>query len=116
MKKLFSALCLLFVGTALAVADPNARVDSPGWEGTITKVSSSSVTVHWGNVKTAQINEQEPATGDSREYTFTVTPSTVITVHGNKASKRSPIGSNARWIGASSPISRMSEKSAVSPA
>jgi hypothetical protein len=26
------------------------------------------------------------ATGDSREYTFTVTPSTVITVHGNKAS------------------------------
>jgi hypothetical protein len=77
MKKLFSALCLLFVGTALAVAAP----------GTITKVSSSSVTVHWGNAKAASHHGMAQAyTGTSREYTFTVTPSTVITVHGNKAS------------------------------
>ncbi|HYY26897.1 MAG TPA: hypothetical protein VE860_03085 [Chthoniobacterales bacterium] len=78
MKKLFSALCLLLVSAALAVAAP---------PGTITKVSSSSVTVHWGSAAAVSKHGMAEAyTGHSREYTFTVTPSTVITVHGTKAS------------------------------
>jgi hypothetical protein len=77
MKKLFSTLCLLLVGAALAVAAP----------GTITKVSSNSVTVHWSNAPAVSHHGLSHAlTGTSREYTFTVTPATVITVHGGKAS------------------------------
>jgi hypothetical protein len=77
MKKLFSILCILFVGAALAVAAP----------GTITKVTSDSVTVHWSSAAAVSKHGMAQAyTGHSREYTFTVTPATVITVHGNKAS------------------------------
>jgi hypothetical protein len=77
MKNKVSTLCLLLVSAALVVAAP----------GTITKVTNNSVTVHWSNVPAVSHHGMAQAyTGTSREYTFTVTPTTVITVSGKKAS------------------------------
>ena len=80
MKNIVSTLCLLLASAALAIAAP----------GTITKVTSNSVTVHWSKVPAAPAVSHhgmaEPYLGTSRESTFTVAPTTVITVHGKKAS------------------------------
>jgi hypothetical protein len=77
MKNIVSTLCLLLVSAALAVAAP----------GTITKVTGNSVTVHWSNVPAVSHHGMAHGyAGTSREYTFTVAPTTVITVHGKKAS------------------------------
>ena len=81
MKNIVYTFCLLLVSAALAVAAP----------GTITKVTSNSVTVHWSNVPVSHHGRlggmaQGKYAGTSRESTFTVAPTTVITVHGKKAS------------------------------
>ena len=77
MKNIVSTFCLLLVSAALAVAAP----------GTITKVTNNSVTVHWSNVPAVSHHGMAHGyAGTSREYAFTVAPTTVITVHGKKAS------------------------------
>jgi hypothetical protein len=77
MKNIVFTLCLLLVSAALAVAAP----------GTITKVTSNSVTVHWSKVPAVSHHGlAQGYAGTSREYTFTIAPTTVITVHGKKAS------------------------------
>ena len=80
MKNIVSTFCLLFVSAALAVAAP----------GTVTKVTSNSVTVHWSKAPAAPAVSHHGMAhgyaGTSREYAFTVAPTTVITVHGKKAS------------------------------
>ena len=77
MKNIVSTFCLLLVSAALAVAAP----------GTITKVTNNSVTVHWSNVPGVSHHGMAHGyAGTSREYAFTVAPTTVITVHGKKAS------------------------------
>jgi len=80
MKNIVSTICLLLASAALAIAAP----------GTITKVTSNSVTVHWSNVPAAPAVSHHGMGGSylgtSRESTFTVAPTTVITVHGKKAS------------------------------
>jgi len=77
MKNIVTTLCLLLLSAALAIAAP----------GTITKITSDSVTVHWSNVPAVSRHGMAHAyAGTSREYTFTVAPTTVITVHGKKAS------------------------------
>jgi hypothetical protein len=75
MKNIVSTLCLLLVSSALVVAAP----------GTITKVTNNSVTVHWSNVP-FHSHHGMAQTSTSAQYTFTVAPTTVITVHGKKAS------------------------------
>jgi hypothetical protein len=76
MKNVVSTLCLLLASAALAIAAP----------GTITKVTSNSVTVHWSNAPAAPAVSHhgmaEPYLGTSRESTFTVAPTTVITDGG----------------------------------
>jgi hypothetical protein len=79
MNKLLSTMLVLLTSAVLAVAAP----------GTIVKVTGNSVTVHW-TVDASKISVHGIANGGyrggSREYTFTVTPSTVYTVNGSKGS------------------------------
>ena len=78
MKKLLSPILVLLASAVLAVAAP----------GTVVKVSGNSVTVHWTVDTSGKISVHGMANGGyrggSREYTFTVTPSTVYTVNGSK--------------------------------
>jgi hypothetical protein len=80
MKKLLSPVLVLLASAVLAVAAP----------GTVVKVSGNSVTVHWTVDTSGKISVHGMANGGyrggSREYTFTVTPSTVYTVNGSKGS------------------------------
>ena len=79
MKKLLSTVLVLLASAVLAVAAP----------GTVVKVTGNSVTVHW-TVDAGKDSNHGIANGglrgSSREYTFTVTPSTVYTVNGSKGS------------------------------
>jgi hypothetical protein len=73
MKNIVSTLCLLLLSAALAIAAP----------GTIAKITSDSVTVHWSNAPAVSHHGMAHAyTGTSREYTFTVAPTTVIREKG----------------------------------
>ena len=80
MKKLLFPILVLLASAVLAVAAP----------GTVVKVSGNSVTVHWTVDTSGKISAHGMANGGyrggSREYTFTVTPSTVYTVNGSKGS------------------------------
>jgi hypothetical protein len=80
MKKLLFPILVLLASAVLAVAAP----------GTVVKVSGNSVTVHWTVDTSGKISVHGMANGGyrggSREYTFTVTPSTVYTVNGSKGS------------------------------
>jgi len=79
MKKLLSTILVLMTSAVLAVAAP----------GTVVKVSGNSITVHW-TVDASGISKHGIANGgyrgSSREYTFTVTPSTTYSVNGAKGS------------------------------
>jgi hypothetical protein len=79
MKKLLPTILVLLASAVLAVAAP----------GIVVKTTGNSVTVHW-TVDTGKMSSHGIANGGyrggSREYTFTVTPSTVYTVNGSKAS------------------------------
>jgi hypothetical protein len=80
MKKLLFPILVLLASAVLAVAAP----------GTVVKVGGNSVTVHWTVDTSGKISVHGMANGGyrggSREYTFTVTPSTVYTVNGSKSS------------------------------
>jgi hypothetical protein len=79
MKRFLSTTLVLFASAILAVAAP----------GTVTKVSGNSFTAHW-TVDASGISKHGMANGgyrgSSREWTFTVTPSTTYTVNGAKGS------------------------------
>jgi maltose-binding protein MalE len=77
MRKFLSTTLVLIASAVLAVAAP----------GTVTKVSAGSFTVHWDVKEAVSKHGMAHAySGTSREYTFTVSPSTTYTVNGAKGS------------------------------
>jgi maltose-binding protein MalE len=76
MRKFLSTTLVLIASAILAVAAT----------GTVTKVSDGSFTVHYVVKAVSKHGMAHAYTGNSREYTFTVSPSTTYTANGAKGS------------------------------
>jgi hypothetical protein len=76
MQKFLSTTLVLIASAVLAVAAT----------GTVTKVSDGSFTVHYEVKAVSKHGMAHAYTGNSREYTFKVSPSTTYTANGAKGS------------------------------
>jgi maltose-binding protein MalE len=76
MRKFLSTTLVLIASAVLATAAT----------GTVTKVSGGSFTVHYEVNAKSKHGMAHSYAGNSREYTFTVSPSTTYTVNGAKGS------------------------------
>jgi maltose-binding protein MalE len=76
MRKFLSTTLVLIASAILVVAAP----------GTVTKVSNGSFTAHYEVNAKSKHGMAHSYAGNSREYTFTVSPSTTYTVNGAKGS------------------------------